>query len=121
MMNSKINVLITGLMVEDDFREKRESLGALVLVPRGENQSFGDKHYREKVQFYGRGNILTKSLTNLCYSNNPSFTSFIKDNNLPFKPYDDFNLESLNERTELYKKLSELIWSTSQIEKEMNN
>tara|TARA_Y100000310_G_scaffold225455_1_gene227480 strand:+ start:311 stop:2149 length:1839 start_codon:yes stop_codon:yes gene_type:complete len=106
---------------EDEFREKRESLGALVLVPRGENQSFGDKHYREKVQFYGRGNILTKSLTNLCYSNNPSFTSFIKDNNLPFKPYDDFNLESLNERTELYKKLSELIWSTSQIEKEMNN
>ena len=38
-----------------------------------------------------------------------------------FKNYDDFNLESLNERTELYKKLSELIWSPSQIEKEMNN
>ena len=37
------------------------------------------------------------------------------DNNLPFKHYDDFNLESLSERTELYKKLSELIWSTSQM------
>ena len=106
---------------EEDFIEKRQSLGALILVPRGENQSFSDKHYRDKVQFYGRGNILTKSLTSLCYSNNPSFTNFVRDNNLPFKNYDDFNLESLNERTELYKKLSELIWSPSQIEKEMNN
>jgi len=106
---------------EENFNEHRQFLGALILVPRGENQSFGDKHYKEKVQFYGRGNLLTKSLTKLCYSNNPSFTSFIKDNNLPFKPYEDFNLESFNERTELYKKLAELIWSPSQIEKEMNN
>ena len=70
---------------------------------------------------YVRLSEITKSLTKLCYSNNPSFTSFIKDNNLLFKPYEDFNLESFNERTELYKKLAELIWSPSQIEKEMNN
>ena len=106
---------------EEDFIEKRQSIGALILVPRGENQSFSDKHYREKVQFYGRGNILTKSLTSLCYSSNPSFTNFIRDNNLPFKFYDDFDLQSLNERNDLYKKLAELIWSPSQIDKEMNN
>ena len=106
---------------EDDFLDKRQSIGALILVPRGENQSYGDKHYQEKVEHYSKGNILAQSLTKICYKSNPSFITFMKDNNLPFEPYDTFNLDSLNKRNQLYKEISNLIWNKDKIEYEMNN
>lgn len=106
---------------EDDFLDKRQSIGALILVPRGENQSYGDKHYEEKVEHYSKGNILAQSLTNICYQSNPSFIRFMKDNNLPFEPYDTFNLDSLKKRNQLYKEISNLIWNKDKIEYEMNN
>ncbi len=106
---------------EEEFREKRQSLGALILVPRGENQSFGDMPFKEKVKHYSKGNIIAKSLAKICYENNPSFTNYIKERNLPFKYYDEFDKESLKERIELYKQISESIWSQKTIEWEMNN
>ena len=106
---------------EEEFREKRQSLGALILVPRGENQSFGDMPFREKVKHYAKGNIIAKSLSKICYENNPSFTNYIKEKNLPFKHYDEFDKESLKERTELYRQITESIWSQKNIEWEMNN
>ena len=106
---------------EEEFRDKRQSLGALILVPRGENQSLGDMPFKEKVDHYAKGNIIAKSLSKICYENNPSFTNYIKEKNLTFKHYDEFDKESLKERTELYRQIAELIWSQKNIELEMNN
>jgi hypothetical protein len=106
---------------EEEFKDKRNSIGALILLPRGENQSYGNLPYKEKVQHYAGGNILAKSLTKKCYEHNPSFTTFVNDNNLNFKSYDEFTQKNLNERKELYKQLAELIWSEKNIENEMNS
>ena len=106
---------------EEEFKNKRNSIGALILLPRGENQSYGNLPYKEKVQHYVGGNILAKSLTKKCYEHNPSFTTFVNDNNLNFKSYDKFTQENLNERTGLYKQLAELIWSEKNIENEMKS
>ena len=77
--------------------------------------------FKEKVKHYSKGNIIAKSLAKICYENNPSFTNYIKERNLPFKYYDEFDKESLKERIELYKQISESIWSQKTIEWEINN
>ena len=44
-----------------DFEEYRNRIGALVLLPRGTNQSYGDKPYEVKKAHYVKENLLVKS------------------------------------------------------------
>jgi uncharacterized protein with ParB-like and HNH nuclease domain len=96
---------------EHDFREYRDRLGNLLLLPRDKNRSYQDKPYEEKLKHYNSENLLTRSLNNLCYQNNPSFVRFIDESALPFKHYDHFSKNDLDERQELYKLLAEKIWN----------
>ena len=96
---------------EHDFKEYRERLGNLLLLPRDKNRSYQDKPYEDKLKHYNSENLLTRSLNSLCYQNNPSFLRFVDESALPFKYYDHFSKNDLDERQELYKLLAEKIWN----------
>ncbi len=96
-----------------DFADARNTIGDLVLLPNGKNQSLNDMKWNEKIPHYIKENILAQSLCKLAYDNNPAFNAFIKKNDYPFKEYTsmDFKYAAIKERCLLYQKLSEKLWS----------
>jgi uncharacterized protein with ParB-like and HNH nuclease domain len=98
-----------------DFAEFRNRFGALLLLPKTFNGSYGDLMYSEKKKYYFAQNLLAKSLHHDCYEHNPGFLKFMSDYSLPFKPYDEFNINSIIERQDLYTLLAELLWSPERI------
>lgn len=97
---------------ESDFQEYRNRLGALVLLPRGTNQSYGDKTYDKKMNHYIKENLLVQSLCDLTYQNNPNFLSMKNRLNLPFKAHSVFTKADIMERQSLYQAICESIWET---------
>lgn len=95
---------------ESDFQEYRNRIGALVLLPRGTNQSYGAKKYSEKLSHYIKENLLVQSLCPLTYQNNPNFLSMKNRLNLPFKAHEDFKKADVTERQKLYQAICESIW-----------
>jgi uncharacterized protein with ParB-like and HNH nuclease domain len=93
-----------------DFSETRNSIGGLILVPRGFNQSYGDLVYTEKLPHYLEQNLIARSLHSQAYERNPSFNQFLQDSELPFKDYPNLLKADIEERAELYKLISEKIW-----------
>jgi len=100
-----------------DFENYRNMIGALILVPNGFNQSYGADQFEQKLSHYYGQNLLAKSLSSQCYEKNPDFLKFIKDFNLPFKPYTQFRKQDIEERQELYQRICEEIWNTKGIDK----
>lgn len=97
---------------ESDFQEYRNKIGALVLLPRGTNQSYGAKPYHEKLNHYIKENVLVQSLCPLTYQNNPNFLSMKSKLALPFKAHEEFRKEDILDRQKLYQTICESIWST---------
>ena len=58
---------------------------------------------------------LPGSLHPAVYSNNPGFTNWASREGLPFKAYDDFTAATIEERQDLYWRLSQLVWSPERI------
>lgn len=100
---------------EFEFAEQRNQLGDLLLLPKSFNASYGADEYSKKVVHYFSQNPLAKSLNDLCYQNNPSFSKRIKEFALPFRPYgpDEFKREAIGERQSLYAEMAECVWSPS--------
>jgi uncharacterized protein with ParB-like and HNH nuclease domain len=99
----------------EEFQRVRNSFGGLVLIPRGINQSYGDKPYPEKLTYYVKENVLAQSLHADGYVSDPGFTGFISRSGLPFKAHTDFKKADLMERQELYRQLCEHIWSPARL------
>lgn len=97
---------------ESDFQEYRNRIGALVLLPRGTNQSYGAKPYSKKLSHYVKENLLVQSLCPLTYQNNPNFLSMKNRLALPFKPHEEFRKADISDRQELYEAICESIWGT---------
>lgn len=95
---------------ESDFQEYRNRIGALVLLPRGTNQSYGAKPYKEKLNHYIKENLLVQSLCPLTYQNNPNFLTMKNKLNLPFKAHESFKKADISERQTLYEAICESIW-----------
>ncbi|MCB0536310.1 MAG: DUF262 domain-containing protein [Bacteroidetes bacterium] len=95
---------------EADFQEYRNRIGALVLLPRGTNQSYGAKPYTEKLNHYIKENLLVQSLCSLAYVNNPNFLSMKNRLALPFKSHEAFLKLDITERQNLYQAICESIW-----------
>ena len=93
-----------------DFEEYRNRIGALVLLPRGSNQSYGAKPYEEKLPHYIKENLLVQTLCNLTYQNNPNFLSMKQKLGLPFEAHDTFNKDDIIKRQKLYREICERIW-----------
>ena len=99
----------------DNFDYHRNRLGSLVLLPRSINPSLGNMRYEEKREHYLKENLLASSLHERAYERNPGFNGFIRESGLPFKPYEVFDVDAINERQELYRQLAQQIWSTDSI------
>ena len=96
---------------EAEFKEWRNKLGDLVLLPRGINQSYGSKPYKEKLKHYVKCNLLVQSLCDVAYENSPAFKNMYKIYGLPFRPHPEFKKADIQERQALYRKLCEVIWN----------
>lgn len=94
-----------------EFKQIRNQLGDLILLPRGTNQSFGKGTYEEKLPHYLKENLLAQSLNQTCYERNPNFLSYISQSGLPFKAHPQFKKEDLSNRQALYKQISDKIWN----------
>jgi uncharacterized protein with ParB-like and HNH nuclease domain len=95
----------------DEFHKYRNKIGGLLLLPEGTNQSFGKLPFEKKLPHYLKQNLLAQSLCYDTYERNPNFTKFVKKSGLAFKPYKHFKKSDLEERTKLYQKICEQIWS----------
>ncbi len=96
---------------EQGFADQRNKFGALLLLPRSFNASYGDKLYRDKLPHYFSHNLLARSLNPRCYENNPRFTRLIAERKLPFQAYPgDFTVSAIRERQLLYQAMCEAIW-----------
>lgn len=97
------------------FTELRNRLGALVLLPKDINASFGDLPYARKLPKYMSQNLLTRSLHPHCYENNPTFLRMIQAHQLPFTAFaESFDATAIDSRQELYRRLCELTWNPTQ-------
>ena len=95
----------------DDFARYRNNIGDLVLLPNGTNQSFNDDTYEEKITHYVKENSLAASLTALYYEKNPNFKNAMDRLGVTLIDYEHFLKADLLERQELYKSISEKLWS----------
>lgn len=97
---------------KNDFAEWRNSIGALVLLPNGTNQSYNAKPYAEKIAHYQKENLLVRSLCPLTYQNNPNFTNWANARGLKFAPHSEFKKADILLRQSLYQKICEDIWAS---------
>lgn len=103
---------------ESEFQQHRNRFGGLLLLPKKFNASYGDSRYEEKLPYYLQQNLLAKSLHPQAYERNPGFRQFVERTGLPFKPYDHFDRQALNERHELYRLIAERIWNPEELLRE---
>lgn len=103
---------------EADFVNYRNRLGGLLLLPRGFNQSYGDRTYTKKLEHYYGHNLLAKSLHPKCYKHNPAFKGYIERTGLPLEAHAEFKKADLDARQELYRQICEEIWSPDRLDRE---
>lgn len=101
---------------EKEFISYRNSIGALLLLPKKINASLNDANYSDKLPFYYAENIYAKSLNAQAYQHNSGFKKFITDNNLSFKAFDKFGKAEIEERVKLVIELANLIWNTKEFQ-----
>lgn len=96
-----------------DFEYYRNSLGGLILLPKGTNQSFNKDEYHKKLPHYLKQNLLAQSLHLDCYQKNPNFLNWRQASGLSFKAHTDFKKLDIEERTTLYEEIAKQIWSVN--------
>lgn len=94
----------------EEFNAYRNRIGGLLLIPRKDNGSFGDKPYADKYEHYYGQNVLAQTLHANAYKNNPGFLGFVARSGLPFKPHPDFKKADLDSRQALYLEIAKQIW-----------
>ena len=99
----------------DNFREYRNRIGGLLLLPKSFNASYGDMIYDEKHKHYLKQNLLAQSLHEEAYKCNPGFQKFYTQSGLQFQPHPEFKKTDLDARQKLYLSLAEKIWSSENL------
>jgi uncharacterized protein with ParB-like and HNH nuclease domain len=102
-----------------DFREYRNRLGGLLLLPKTFNASYGDLPYAEKREHYLKQNLLAQSLHELAYERSPGFLRFAKASMLPFHAHAEFKTADLDARQQLYRRIGENLWIPTRLHKEL--
>jgi uncharacterized protein with ParB-like and HNH nuclease domain len=97
---------------EGDFQQWRNSIGALILLPNGTNQSFSSDQYAEKLEHYIKENTYAQTLHPMYYEKNPNFLRPNEINELGFKPHLNFKKQDIQERCEIVQRLCQQIWSS---------
>lgn len=96
---------------EHEFSHTRNSIGALILLPNGTNQSFSSDKYPDKLPHYIKENAYSQTLHPDFYVKNPNFHNSEKLENIPFKAHEVLMKNDIYERAEIVKKICETIWS----------
>jgi len=96
---------------ELDFQNWRNSIGGLVLLPNGTNQSFSSDKYEDKIKHYQKENTYVQTLTNIYYEKNPNFLKSELISRLNFKAHPELKKQDIKERNELVMRICEQIWS----------
>lgn len=102
-----------------DFKEYRNRIGGLLLLPKSFNASYGDLPYADKRDHYLKQNLLAQSLHERAYERSPGFLRFVKDSSLPFRSHADFKKADLDARQELYLRLADEIWNPNRLSQEI--
>lgn len=108
----------SGIANEQEFQQARNRLGALLLLEKPDNASFGADRYMDKLPHYHRQNFLAASLHPNTYLRTPAFRKFRKNRGLEehFSAFpDNFDKQAIESRSALYRRLCELIWSPERI------
>ena len=99
---------------EEEFEEKRNYIGGLLLLRGLDNISSGNEEYEDKLKTYSNGLVWGHTLCGDFYHSNLNFTAFNdrlqKQYGVSFKPYDKFDKTALEERTQLLYQLVKIIW-----------
>ncbi len=96
---------------ENDFQNWRNSIGALILLPNGTNQSFNSDKYAVKIQHYLKENTFAQTLHSDYYSKNPNFLKSPDIRRLKFKAHPQFKKADIEERQKLVQCICEKLWS----------
>ena len=99
---------------QHEFDTYRNRIGDLLLLPKGTNQSYGDKPYAEKLEHYLKENLFAKSLHPKAYENNPNFLNMTQNLGLGFKPHRSFTKEDVDERQALLQSICRVIWDSEE-------
>ncbi len=99
---------------DDEFEEKRNLLGGLLLLRGLDNISAGNEEFKDKLKTYSNGPMWGHSLCDDFYHANLNFTNFNarlqKQYGVSFKPYSVFDKVALEERSNLLYQLVKIIW-----------
>lgn len=99
---------------DEEFEEKRNLLGGLLLLRGLDNISSGNEEYEDKLKTYSNGLMWGHSLCDEFYHSNLNFTKFNerlqKEHGISFKSYQTFDKEALEERSKLLYQLVKIIW-----------
>lgn len=96
---------------ETEFQEWRNSVGALILLPQGTNQSFSSDKYKDKLEHYIKENTYAQTLHPSYYVKNPNFLKSEIIQSLDFKAHPQFMTDDIGERQKLVQRICEKIWS----------
>ena len=100
---------------EEEFREKRNGIGALLLLKGLDNISSGNEEYIDKLRTYSHGPVWGHTLCEEFYNSNVDFASFnkkLKDTRgVEFRAFPKkFTPDDMEERCKLLYELSRIIW-----------
>lgn len=99
---------------DEEFEEKRNLLGGLLLLRGLDNISAGNEEFEDKLKTYSNGPMWGHSLCDDFYHANLNFTNFnqrlLKEYGVAFKSYQKFDKEALEERSKLLYQLVKIIW-----------
>jgi hypothetical protein len=102
---------------EWEFSETRNSIGALVLLPNGTNQSFSSDHYENKLPHYLKENTYAQTLHPDFYLKNPNYKNSVLKY-IPFKSHTILEKSDILERTKVVQAICEKIWSIDYYKKQ---
>jgi len=96
---------------KSDFQKWRNSIGALILLPQGTNQSFNSDKYEDKIEHYLKENTYAQTLHPTYYSKNPNFLKSEVIQHLEFKAHPQFKKDDIGDRQKLVQRICEKLWS----------
>ena len=99
---------------EADFDEYRNRFGALLLLPKTFNASYGDLPYGKKLPHYLKQNLLAQSLNPDAYAHNPPLRRLIEAG-LPFKGHTEFKKADIESRQKLYTTVASQVWNPDRL------
>lgn len=97
---------------ENEFKDARNRFGALLLLPKSFNASYGALTYTEKAKHYVNQNLLAQTLVQGVGARNPNLKRKSDALSAQLRAYPDaFDKGAIDERQSLYQALCEAVWS----------